>query len=260
MWFSAFGWLFTTVSILGNSAVVCLVITKPRLHTPANWFVLSLAVADLFVGLTYFPGIFISKFLKEFSIDHTGLWFKLSYTFLYLSSANLCALTADRYMAITKPLGYTIFLARRGFVFSLILAWVVPLILFTLPSLFSYRKDNASFTFFFEVTRAVIFQLVPCVIFVYVIARLSSIAKSVSRRESIIINQIRFNFKVREKTKRKRRAGRKSSLKMIIFIISLFILCYVGGNYLCFCKVFKFCTVSAPLENVIEVLTTNIRS
>ncbi|XP_068747130.1 octopamine receptor beta-1R-like [Montipora capricornis] len=255
MWFAILGSLFTIVNILGNSMVVYLVITKPRLHNTSNWFVVSLALADLFVGLTYFPGICASRSGKEFAIDHTGVWFKVSHTFVYLSSANLCVLTADRYIAITMPLKYSIFMSLRRFSVILILAWVSPLIFFTVPSLFTYSNGNESFTYSFEVVRVVMFQLIPCIIFVYVIARLSMIAKEMSLTDRAIINQIRFNFQIQENTERKRQTERKSSsLKLIVFIISFFILCHVGINYKCFCVPLKLCVMSKALEKVVHLL------
>ena len=254
MWFAVLGSLFTIVTILGNSMVVYLVITKPRLHNTSNWFVVSLALADLFVGLTYFPGICASRSGKEFPIDHTGVWFKVSYTFVYLSSANLCVLTADKYIAITMPLKYTIFMSLRRFSVILILAWVLPLIFFTVPSLFTYSNGNESFTYSFEVVRVVMFQLIPCIIFVYVIARLFMIAKEMSLTDRAIINQIRFNFQIQENTESKRQTERKSSsLKLIVFIISFFILCHVGINYKCFCGL-KLCVMSKALEKVVHLL------
>ncbi|XP_068679992.1 octopamine receptor beta-1R-like [Montipora capricornis] len=255
MWFAILGSLFTIVNILGNSMVVYLVITKPRLHNTSNWFVVSLALADLFVGLTYFPGICASRSGKEFAINHTGVWFKVSHTFVYLSSANLCVLTADRYIAITMPLKYSIFMSLRRFSVILILAWVLPLIFFTVPSLFTYSNGSESFTYSFEVVRVVMFQLIPCIIFVYVIARLSMIAKEMSLTDRAIINQIRFNCQIQENTERKRQTERKSSsLKLIVFIISFFILCHVGINYKCFCIFFKLCVVSEALVNVVHLL------
>ena len=233
--------------------VVYLVITKPRLHNTSNWFVVSLALADLFVGLTYFPGICASRFVKEFPIDHTGPWFTVSHTFVYLSSANLCVLTVDRYIAITMPLKYSMSLRRLSVI--LILAWVLPLIFFTVPSLLTYSIGDESFTYSFEVVRIVMFQLIPCIIFVYVIARLSMIAKEMLLTDRAIINQIRFNFQIQENTESKRQTERKSSsLKLIVFIISFFILCHVGINYKCFCIFFKLCVMSKALEKVVHLL------
>ena len=250
MWFVVLGWLFTVITILGNSFVPYLIITRPRLHVTAKWFVLSLALADLCVGLSYFPLLHISSFFQELAIDHTGVWFKVSHTFLYSSSANLCVLTADRFIAITMPLKYPLFMRRRRTI-----SWISPLFLFTLPSSFTYSNGNGSFTFMFETFRVLIFQLIPSVLFIFVIGRLSFIAENISLKEELVLDQIRFNSATQKNAKRNKHTEKKSSsVKMIIFIISLFVLCHLGGNYRCFCFVFKLCVVPRPLERVIHIL------
>ena len=254
MWFFILGWFFTVVSIFGNALVMYLIVPKARLRVTANWFVLSLALADLCVGFTYFPLLFISSYLQELPIDHTGLWFKLSHTFLYSSSTNLCALTADRFLAITMPLKHTVFMLKR-LVISLASAWIAPLILFTIPSIFTYSNNNVSFTFIFEAFRVSVFQLIPSVLFVFVTWRLCCIARDISRKESEVLAQIRFNSDPQKNVPTvNKQEEKKASVKMIVLIILLFVLCHVGGNYLCFCFVFKLCVVSENLRNVIHVL------
>ena len=255
MWFFILGWFFTVLAIFGNAFVMYLIITRARLRVTTNWFVLSLALADLCVGLTYFPLLLISSYLQEFPIDHTGLWFKLSHTFLYSSSTNLCALTSDRFLAITMPLRYTVFMTRKRLVIFLFSAWITPLILFTLPSIFTYSNNNASFTFIFETFRVSVFQLIPSVLFVFVTWRLCCIAKDISRKESLLLAQIRFNLKPQENMQTIKKQGeKKASVKMIVLIILLFVLCHVGGNYRCFCFVFELCVASENLKKVIHVL------
>ena len=236
MWFSVLGWSFTVITILGNSVVAYLIITRPRLHVTANWFVLSLALADLCVGLSYFPLLFAANFLQELTTDHTGQWFKVSHTFFYSSSANLCALTADRFFSITMPLKYNLHITRRRLpIIVVAFSWILPLILFTLPTIFSYSNRNESSIFIFETFRVLIFQLIPSVLFVFVIGRLCFIAKDISRKEAFILMQIRFNQATQENAKGNNHTEKKSaSVKMIMFIILLFVLCHAGGNFRCF--------------------------
>ena len=255
MWFFILGWLFTVIAVLGNTLVMYLIATRARLHVTTNWFVFSLALADLCVGLIYLPLLFISSFFKELAIDHTGLWFKLSHTFLYSSSTNLCALTADRFLAITMPLKYTVFMTKKRLVISLASAWITPIILFTIPSIFTYSNNNASFTFIFETFRVSAFQLIPSVLFVFVTGRLCLIARDISRKESLLLAQIRFNSKLPENAPTLRKQGeKKASVKMIVLIILLFVLCHIGGNYRCFCFVFNLCVAAENLKQVIHII------
>ncbi|XP_078361454.1 octopamine receptor beta-2R-like [Oculina patagonica] len=254
MWFLILGWLFTVIGILGNAIVMYLIITRRRLHVTANWFVLSLALADLSVELSYFPLLFISTFFHNLSTDHAGLWFKISHTFLYSSSANLCALTVDRLLAIEMHLKYTLLITRRRLFLFLAMAWITPIIVFTLPSIFTYSSGNDSFTFIFETFRVLIFQLIPSILFVVVIGRLFFIAKRISRKELLLLAQIRFNLGKEEKVEgHNKHTEKKASVKIIILIILFFVLCHIAGNYRCFCFVFKLCVVPEPLKEVIHI-------
>ena len=146
-------------------------------------------------------------------------------------------------------------MTRKRLVISLASAWIAPFILFTLPSLFTYSKNNASFTFIFETFRVSVFQLIPSMLFVFVTGRLCFIARDISRKESLVLAQIRFNSNPQQNAPTLRRQGeKKASLKMIVLIIFLFVLCHVGGNYRCFCFVFKLCVVSGNLNNVIHII------
>ena len=156
------------------------------------------------------------------------------------------------------PLKYTVFITRkRRLIIFQASAWIAPLILVTLPSIFTYSNKSAAFTFIFEIIRVSVFQLFPSVLFVFVTGRLCYIARDISRKESLILAQIRFNFKPRAQQNvptAKKHREKTASVKMIVLIILLFVLCHVGGNYRCFCFVFKLCVASKNLNNVVHVL------
>lgn len=110
MWFVVFGLFFIIVIIFGNFMVVYLVIMKFWLYNISNWFVVFFVLVDLFVGLIYFLGICVLRFGKEFFINYIGVWFKVSYIFVYLLFVNLCVLIVDRYIVIMMFLKYIIFM------------------------------------------------------------------------------------------------------------------------------------------------------
>jgi len=93
------------------------------------------------------------------------------------------------------------------------------------------------------------------VLFVFVTGRLCFIARDISRKESLLLAQIRFNFKPQENVLTvKKQREKTASLKVIVLIILLFVLCHMEGNYRCFCFVFKLCVAFANLKEVIHVL------
>ncbi|KAM6961591.1 dopamine receptor D4 related sequence [Tautogolabrus adspersus] len=97
------------VIILGNILVCVSVLTEPSLKTATNYFIISLAVADLLLAVLVLPLYVYSEFLG-------GVWTLSTFTCDALmtmdvmlctaSILNLCAISVDRYIAVVVPLKY----------------------------------------------------------------------------------------------------------------------------------------------------------
>lgn len=253
MWYWILGWFFAVVALLGNALVFFLVISKPGLHTTTNWIITSLAVADFCFSLTFFPYRYMSFWNVEIDLSHAGLWYKICFTFLYASTTNLCVLTADRYLAVVKPLKYASF-HERGPAVPIALAWLTPIAFFTLPAAFSYR-GNDTLTLVFETNRIFMFQVSPSIFFLFVTFRLIYIARKIARQCSVLAAQIRYNYVIQTAiiSKNLPRLERRS-IGMIITIITLFNITFAGGNYICYCFLVKTCVVTGTLRKIITLL------
>ena len=111
--FWVFGGFFSILTVLGNSLVMYLIISRKRLRSTINWFLFSLAAADLSVGLTFLPSIAC----ESASVCSKCVTMAVRWLFLNLSMTNLCALTVDRYMAIVTPLKYVKLKVKRRHMF-----------------------------------------------------------------------------------------------------------------------------------------------
>ncbi|XP_040906866.1 olfactory receptor 6C4-like [Toxotes jaculatrix] len=120
-YYYVFLFLIYLVSVLGNTAVMTVIILDHNLRTPKYVAVFNLAFVDLISSSALVP-----KVLDIFLFNHhhipyddclTFLFF--CYTCLSMQSLNLVALSYDRLVAIIFPLHYQVMVTHR-FMFTLI--------------------------------------------------------------------------------------------------------------------------------------------
>lgn len=257
MWFWISGWFFVALAAAGNCMVIYLVVKTPSLQTNANWFVLSLAVADMCVALTFFPPLFGRNFLGlTFDKTHAGAFFKISFTFMYCSNANLFAMTMDRYIAVTRPLRYVELITKKVIFRLIAAAWVTPFLLFSLPAIFTYNH-NQGYTMFVEVSSIIIFQIFPLVAFVAVTYHLLYFANKLARETRKMVTQVRFNHADDEVNVPQARdpygSSKRRTTAMILLIITVFNITYLGENYVCICVLTNACPFEGTVRNIIRL-------
>lgn len=95
-------------TVLGNALVILSVFTYRPLRIVQNFFIVSLAVADLAVALLVMPFnvayLLLGKWV--FGIHLCKLWLTCDVLCCTASILNLCAIALDRYWAITDPINY----------------------------------------------------------------------------------------------------------------------------------------------------------
>ncbi|KAM8795768.1 olfactory receptor 12D1-like [Eudromia elegans] len=104
-------------SVLGNVAILLVVVCEPRLHTPMYFFLFNLSCLDIFYSTVTVPKLLDSFLLGHpQDISYTGCLSQLHFFhFLGSSEALLLAVMAyDRFVAICHPLRYTLLMSPRA--------------------------------------------------------------------------------------------------------------------------------------------------
>uniref|UniRef100_A0A673N2W7 Muscarinic acetylcholine receptor n=1 Tax=Sinocyclocheilus rhinocerous TaxID=307959 RepID=A0A673N2W7_9TELE len=119
------------ITILGNALVVISIRVNSQLQTISNYYLLSLAVADLILGTVsmnlYTAYIIMGRWtLGQLACD---LWLTLDYVASNASVMNLLVISFDRYFSVTRPLTYRTKRTPKTAAALIALAWVVSFVL-----------------------------------------------------------------------------------------------------------------------------------
>lgn len=115
----------TLGTIIGNILVCIAVCLVRKLRRPCNYLLVSLAVSDLCVAILVMPIAMIHEVSGEWKFGTVicDIWVSFDVLACTASILNLCAISLDRYWAITKPLEYGVKRTPRRMTLCVILVW-----------------------------------------------------------------------------------------------------------------------------------------
>ncbi|XP_030753602.1 octopamine receptor beta-1R-like [Sitophilus oryzae] len=128
--------LIIIAALFGNLLVIVSVMRHRKLRVITNYFVVSLALADMLVA--------IWAMCFNFSVEVTGgywifgyfmcdVWNSLDVYFSTASILHLCCISVDRYYAIVQPLDYPLIMTNGRLIVMLAIVWCSPALMSFLP-------------------------------------------------------------------------------------------------------------------------------
>ena len=151
--------LIIVASVLGNLLVILAVYRFRRLRIMTNYFVVSLALADMLVALLAmtFNATVSTTGRWELGTVMCDIWNSSDVYFCTVSILHLCAISVDRYLAIVRPLDYPRLMTSRTVTLMLALTWVMPVLISFVPILLGWYTTEKHLIFVAEHPEECIF-------------------------------------------------------------------------------------------------------
>ncbi|CAJ0947263.1 unnamed protein product, partial [Mesorhabditis belari] len=130
--------------VLGNFIVVVTVYRDRKLRMQRqNWLIVSLAVADLLVGLLVMPLTLTYEVFGEWRMGMLlcETWLALDVLFVTASILHICAISLDRYFSVTSPLTYPAKRTPQRMITMIAISWLVSLLI-CLPPILGWRPER----------------------------------------------------------------------------------------------------------------------
>lgn len=133
-------------TIGGNILVILAVALEKRLQYATNYFLMSLAIADLLVGLFVMPIALLTIMFEAIwplPLALCPAWLFLDVLFSTASIMHLCAISLDRYIAIKKPIQANQCNSRATAFIKITVVWLISIGMWGMP-LFPYGQNASS--------------------------------------------------------------------------------------------------------------------
>ncbi|XP_073685303.1 trace amine-associated receptor 13c-like [Garra rufa] len=207
-----------------NLLVIISIAHFKQLHTPTNLLILSLAVADLIVGLIVIPfmGIRFIESCWYFGETFCSLFLFIIFMVVTASLGNLFFISVDRYIAVSDPLRYTVRVTTDNVVFCIIINWLccgIYSVIILLDTMFypetrdtCYGDCTVSFKFEHFVTDLIVTFVAPSSVIMSIYVKIFCVAKYQAK----VVNS------VTGVSRSQRKAG-----KTLGIVVAVFFMCWI---------------------------------
>ncbi|XP_051765836.1 trace amine-associated receptor 13c-like [Ctenopharyngodon idella] len=245
--------LLSAWTVFLNLLVIISISHFKKLHTPTNLIILSLAVADVLMGLVMpIEGTRLIETCWYFGDTFCRLFVVIIGLLFSASLSNLVLIAVDRYLALCHPLLYPQKITTTKTLVSIFLSWVCSSAYYSTIAInnvhldTSHRTDRCygecSFTMGFAwiVTDLFIGFIFPCTLIITLYLRIFYVV----HQQVKVINSLKGGKRVMEGSVR-RKSESKAALTLGV-IVTVYLLCFIP---------YYICSMSVTSSTTINILT-----
>ncbi|XP_077099999.1 trace amine-associated receptor 13c-like [Siphateles boraxobius] len=227
--------LASVFTVFLNLLVIISISHFKKLHTPTNLLILSLAVADLIVGLIVIPlmGIRFIESCWYFGETFCSLFVFIIFIVVTASLGNLVFISVDRYIAVSDPLRYTVMVTTDKVVCCIIINWLccgIYSVIILHNTMFypethdrCYGDCSVSFNFEHFVTDLIVTFVAPSSVIMSIYVKIFCVAE----HQAKVVNS------VAGVSRSQRKAGKTLGIVVTVFFmcwIPYYIVTLIEGN------------------------------
>ncbi|KAJ8028381.1 Muscarinic acetylcholine receptor M3 [Holothuria leucospilota] len=191
------------LTVLGNLLVLVAFKREHRLRIVSNYFIFSMAIADLTIGVCSMP-LYTSYVLLgawPFGNVLCDIWLSLDFLCCAASVLGILLISIDRYHILSNPMTYRQTMTKRRALVLITVSWVTSAILFSVPIIGwqfiegrTVEKYTCEVQFFnnplYTILSIVIIYWLPLLIILILYTKIYMLTRKLVRREAKIIGRL----------------------------------------------------------------------